>query len=166
MLLRIPRAYWKAFGVVFTSVVAPLGIRHLDDTGHETSPAEPIPAETALVTSPVLSPATTRIVAQGTGSTPEAAFQNAIDTALQHAIVAEVSSADWSWHGQIYLASLRRNGDGILRGWRELSGVSERHLTGRVFRSEVAVEVDGEALRKRLKQTRSVNPSPAPHAVK
>ncbi|OWK35875.1 hypothetical protein FRUB_08438 [Fimbriiglobus ruber] len=89
-------------------------------------------------------------MARGSGPNAEAAFQNAIDAAMQQAIAAEVSAADWSRHGQTYLALLRRNGNGILRGWRELSSVSERHLSGRVFRSEVAVEVDGEALRERL----------------
>jgi len=141
MSLKIPPTYWKVIGVMFTSIVAPISIRHIDDI-HEISTKPP-------VTPQQLTPAT-RIVAHGSGASPEAAFQNAIDAALQEAIVAQVSAADWKRYGQTYLTSLRHNGNGILRGWRELSSMPERNVIGRIYRSEVAVEVDEKVLRERL----------------
>jgi hypothetical protein len=150
MLRKVPPVVWKILGVLFTSVLAPVGIRHLDDTSPEPTPAEPIPALTSVVPLQELSPSTTRILAKGSGSTPEAAFQNAIDDALRQAVAAEVSAIDWQWHSQTYLASLRQNGTGVLRSWHEVSSVSEHHPLGRVFHSEVAVDVDLEALREHL----------------
>lgn len=110
--------------------------------------ASPVPAQ-ALV------PATARVRAKGSGPTPEAAFQSALDAALHQAVAAEVSAADWQRYGRDYLASLRQNGTGVLRGWHEVASGSEWRLAGRVFHSEVAVEVDVNALRERL---RSVGP--------
>ncbi|WP_143393273.1 hypothetical protein [Fimbriiglobus ruber] len=154
MWITIPRSYWKAFGVVFTTILAPLSVHQL--VGGDDNPSqEPRIAETSVVTSQELTPSTTRIVARGSGSTPEAAFQNAIEAAMQQSIAAEVSTEDWNLHGQKYLTLLRHNGNGILRGWRELSGSSERHLSGRLYHSDVAVEVDGEALRERLHLARN-----------
>lgn len=151
MTITISRSHWKAVGLIFTSLVAPLTIKYMD------SPAEaaaPVPAPTPVAVLPELVPATTRVVATGSGPTPEAAFQNAVDSALQQSAAAEVSTADWGRYGPTYLASLRRNGGGVLRGWRELSSVGERHLTGRVYKSEVVVDVDGVALRDRLRQAK------------
>jgi len=89
----------------------------------------------------------------GIGPTPGTAFQSAVDAALQRAVSAEVSAADWQQHGPAYLAALRQNGAGVLRGWHEVSNSSERRLTGRVFHSEVSVEVDVATLRERLRAT-------------
>ena len=150
MFSKIPATYWKVLGVVFTSILAPLGLRHFDDTSSEKPVPDSNSQPAPIVAAQELSPGATRIVAHGAGSNAEAAFQNAIDSALQQAIAAELSATDWNKHGQSYLTTLRRNGDGILRGWREVSSTSEHHLTGRVFHSEVSVEVDVKALRALL----------------
>lgn len=151
MTITISRSHWKAVGLVFTSLVAPLTIKYMDGGPAEAAaPVAPVPAAVL----PELTPATTRVVATGSGPTPEAAFQNAVDAALQQSAAAEVSTADWGRYGPTYLASLRRNGGGVLRGWRELSSVTERHLTGRVYKSEVVVDVDAAALRDRLRLTK------------
>ena len=150
MFSKVPVTYWKVLGVVFTSILAPLGLRHLDNASSDKPAPDSNSQPAAIVAGQELSPGATRIVAHGTGSNAEAAFQNAIESALQQAIAAELTSAEWNKHGQSYLTILRRNGDGILRGWREVSSTSEHHLTGRVFHSEVSVEVDVKALRELL----------------
>jgi hypothetical protein len=153
MTITISRTFCKVAGVVFTGFFAPLGVKLIDSNWNTTTPAtaELPPVVAPLDPPPAPTPGTTRVVAQGTGPTAEAAFQNAIDTALQQTVAAEVSAAEWGRYGPYYLASVRRNGAGLLRGWRELSNVGERHLTGRVYRSEVAVDVNATALRERLR---------------
>ena len=150
MFIKLPPVCWKILGILFTSILAPVGIRHLDSVGQEPTPAEAL--LTSAMTAPLqkVDPSATRIVAKGSGSTPEIAFQNAMNAALHQAVAAEVSALDWRQHNQAYLASLRQNGTGVLHGWQEVSSTSEHHLTGRVFHSEVAVEVDIAALRTRL----------------
>ncbi len=150
MLAKIPPTYWKVLGVAFTSIIAPVGIRHFDDIGHDPPPAEIISAVATDPTPALPAPAAARILAKGNGPTPDAAFQNAIESALHQAITAEVSAADWRQHSQAYLASVRHNGTGVIRGWHEVSNSSERHLTGRQYQSQVTVDVDVEALRLHL----------------
>jgi hypothetical protein len=145
MFSKVSPTCWKVLGVAFTSILAPVGIRHFDDVGHEAPAAEKASATACQKTAP------TRILAKGGGASSEAAFQNALDSALHLAIVAEVGAADWKLHSQTYLSALRENGTGVLSGWHEVSSSSERHLTGRVFYSEVSVEVNIEVLRERLR---------------
>lgn len=159
------RSYWKVVGVIFTSVVAPLAVKYLDVSGSEPATPEPVPAVVPAEPPVELSANTTRVVGKGTGATPEAAFQSAVDAALQQSVASEVSAADWGRNGPQYLASLRRNGGGVLRGWRELSSVGERHLTGKVYRSEVAVDVDAAALRERLRPAGRLTPPTPPVAT-
>jgi hypothetical protein len=147
MFTKVSPVCWKVLGVAFTSILAPVGIRHLDDLGQQNTSDKVTACQKA---------APTRILAKGTGSTSEAAFQNALDNALHLAIVAEVGAAEWKLNSEIYLASLRQNGTGILSGWHEVSNSSERHLTGRVFQSEVSVEVNVEILRERLRNVNHV----------
>jgi hypothetical protein len=141
----------KILAVLFASVLAPLGVRHFDSASRELSPPGSPPAVTPAGPASAPVPTTTRIRAKGNGPTPEAAFQSAFDDALRQAAAAEVSAADWQRHGRDYLASLRQNGTGVVRNWREVSSGSERRLVGRVFHSEVSVEVDAQALRERLR---------------
>jgi len=83
-----------------------------------------------------------------------------VNAALRQAVAAAVSAADWRARGPAYLASLRLDGAGVLRGWKQVAASSERHLAGRVYHADVSVEVDVAALRERLS---SVNPAaPAP----
>jgi hypothetical protein len=150
MSIKVPMNVWKILGVAFTSILAPVGIRHLDDQQKQACPAE-VPVATQTAQYEELPPSETRIRAKGSGSTSEAAFQSAIDAALRQAVAAEVSAADWNLHSQAYLSTLRQNGTGVLRGWQEISTSNEWHVTGRTHHSEVTVEVDIEALRESLK---------------
>jgi hypothetical protein len=155
MFVKFAPVSWKILPVLFTSIAAPLSVQQISSNLNSASTSEVIftepPAE------PVSSslPASIRVVAHGTGLTPDAAFQNALEAAMQQAMMAEVSTSEWAQHGRVYLALIRHNGNGLLRGWREISSGSERHLTGRTYKSEVAIELDGEALRERLHLARS-----------
>jgi hypothetical protein len=141
----------KILAVLFAGVLAPLGIRHFDAAGRDPSPSATPSVVTPTAPAQPLAPATTRVRAKGSGPTPEAAFQNALDAALHQAVAAEVRGDEWQRHGRDYLAALRQNGTGVVRGWQEVSSASERRLVGRVFHSEVSVEVDVNALRERLR---------------
>ena len=147
---KVPPACWTILGILFTSILAPVGVQHFDDARRESPPVESPPAIPSVAPLQNLAPSVSRIRAKGTGSTAEAAFQSAMDAALQQAVATEVSAADWRLNGPTYLASLRQDGTGVVRGWHEVSSSSERRLTGRVFQSEVVVEVDVKALRARL----------------
>ena len=149
MTITVSRSNWKFFTVVFTSLVAPVGVHFFTDSAPE-APAAVTASEPAFVTADEPACGTTRVIAQGTGSTPAAAFQDALDAALKRSIAAEISAADWARHGPAYVAAVRQDGKGVVRSWRELSCVSERHLFGKSYRSEVSVDVDGDALRDRL----------------
>ena len=151
MSSKSPPLHRKILVALFASVLAPLGLRHFDSTGREPSPSGSPPAVTPAAPDTAPAPATTRVRAKGNGPTPEAAFQSALDDALRRAVAAEVSAADWQQHGRDYLAALRQNGAGVVRGWHETSRGSERRLVGRVFSSEVVIEVDAKALRERLR---------------
>ena len=153
MLTKVSPTCWTVLGILLTSILAPIGSRQYDDAGRERPPAESGPAAPAAAVPQDRPPATTRVRATGTGPTPEAAFQVAVDAALHQVVAAEVSAAEWHQHGRDYLASLRRDGTGVLRGWHEVSSSLERRLTGRVYHSEVLVEVDVPALRARLRST-------------
>lgn len=161
MPAKVPPLCRKVLAVLCASVLAPLGVRYFDFTGRDLSPPGSPPAVTPAAPAQAPAPATTRVRAKGSGATPEAAFQSALDDALRQAAAAEVSAADWQRYGRDYLAALRQNGTGVVRGWREVSSGSERRLVGRVFHSEVVIEVDVQALRERLRlvspvtQTRS-----------
>jgi hypothetical protein len=150
MTITISRSHLKVLGVVFTSLVAPVGVHVLTADGPEGPAASPAPEPAFFVADEPACGAATRVVAQGTGSTPAAAFQDALDAALKRSIAAEVSAADWARHGPAFVTAVRQEGKGVVRGWRELSCVPERHLFGKSYRSEVSVEVDVEALRDRL----------------
>ena len=156
MLTKVSPTCWTVLGILLTAILAPAGVRQYDAADRERPPAESGPAASSAAPPQDRRPSITRVRATGTGPTPEAAFQVAMDAALRQAVAAEVSAADWHQHGRDYLASLRRDGTGVLRGWHELSSSSERHLTGRVYRCEVAVEVDAGALRERLNPARPV----------
>ncbi|MBN9119950.1 MAG: hypothetical protein J0I06_12440, partial [Planctomycetes bacterium] len=114
-------------------------------------PPGPAPAATPAAHVQAPAPSTARVRAKGTGPTPEVAFRTALDDALRQAVATEVSAADWQRHGRDYLAALRQDGTGVVRGWQEVSSGSERRLVGRVFYSEVAVEVDLNVLQERLR---------------
>jgi hypothetical protein len=148
MLSKVPPTCWKVLGVAFTSILAPVGIRHLD-----TVPPEPAAVAKSTATGPCPKSAfpATRVLANGTGSTAEAAFQNALEDALRLAIVAEVGPGEWRLHCRSYLSSVRENGTGVLSGWREVSTSCEDGPEGSVFHSEVSVEVNVGALRERLR---------------
>jgi hypothetical protein len=148
MPFKNPRAYWKIAGVLFTSVVAPLGVRQIGPSDHAPIVIESAPLATTLTFPEEQSNLAARVLARGDGPSPEDAFQNAIDLAVRQVVEAEIDPREWSRRGPAYLASVRRGGTSVLRGWRELSATSERHLTGRAYHSEVAVEVDGAALRQ------------------
>ena len=148
MLLRLPPAFWKVFGVLFTAIIAPISVKHFEEfyeASKSSTPAEHVTAPSART--PVI-----RITAQGSGSTPEAAFQNAIATAIQEAIIAEVNVFDWKRNWLAYLKAIRP--DGIAKTSQELSCVSNGQILGRVFRSQVIVEMDGDVLRQRIQQVR------------
>jgi hypothetical protein len=155
MFAKITRTHWKVAAALFSGVIAPLGVRVVEAT-LRSEPPRPAPhaAAGAYQVPPVCElpsrPDATQIVVQGTGSTPDEAFHNAVDAAVRHAVAAQVDAATWRLYGPALLESVRRDGTGIIRGWRELSSTPERHLTGKVYRSEVAVDVDGGALRERL----------------
>ncbi len=79
MLAKISPTYWKVLGVAFTSIIAPVGIRHFDDPGRDPPPAEAIPAVSPELLLKELAPTSSRILAKGSGPTPEAAFQSAVE---------------------------------------------------------------------------------------
>ncbi len=151
MLPKVPAAWWTVIGVLCAGFLAPVGVRHSGDAGRETPPAGAIPAVLSAAPLSEAPPPAARVRAKGTGPTPAAAFQRALDAAQHEAIAAEVSGADWGRHGPAYRAALRRNGAGVVRGWQEVSSGSERRLTGRVYQSEVEVEFDVNVLRERLR---------------
>ncbi|HEX4613724.1 MAG TPA: hypothetical protein VH092_36415 [Urbifossiella sp.] len=150
MFVKFVPVSWKVLAVLFTSIAAPLSVQQISGNLNPAPASEVVFTEPPAEPAPATLPATIRVVAQGSGLTPDAAFQNALETAMQQAMMAEVSTSEWALHGRVYLALIRHNGNGLLRGWRELSSGSERHLTGRTYKSEVAIELDGEALRERL----------------
>jgi hypothetical protein len=150
MTITISKTYLKVIGVLFTSLVAPLGVHLLTDDNRDVATLSAVP-ESSIALPDELAPGTTRVVVQGTGPTPDAAFQGALDAALKRCIAAELDSAEWAARGQTLLAALRHDGKGVLRGWRELSTGSERHFANKIYRSEVSVDVDVDALRERLR---------------
>ena len=152
MLTKVSPTCWTVLGILLTAILAPAGVRQYDGTGREP-PAESGPTVPSAAVPQDRPPSTTRVRATGTGPTPEAAFQSAVDAALRQAVAAEVSAAKWHQHGRDYLAALRLDGTGVVRGWHEVSSSLERRFTGRVYHSEVLVEVDVPALRARLRST-------------
>lgn len=154
MFAKLSRTHWKLVAALFSGVIAPLGVRVVESAlrGEPATPSALVSASNYVAPAVELTPlpAATQVVVQGTGPTADDAFHNAVDTAVRHAVAAQVDSATWKQHGPEFMQSVRRDGTGIIRGWRELSNTTERRLTGKVYRSEVAVEVDGEALRERL----------------
>lgn len=155
MFAKITRTHWKIVAALFSGVIAPLGVRIVEASfrgdsvrtaSHESTSAYLAPP----ACEPPSNAGATQVVVQGTGPTAEEAFQNAIDSAVRHAVAAQVDAATWKLHGPMLLESVRRDGTGIVRGWRELSNAPERRLTGKVYHSEVSVELDTDALRERI----------------
>src|SRR5688500_889084 len=107
---KAPTICRKALAVLFASVLAPPGLRHFDFAGHEPSPSGSSPAVIPSAPAQTPAPSVARVRAKGSGPTPEAAFQTALNDALRQAVAAGVSAADWQRHGGDYLASLRQNG--------------------------------------------------------
>lgn len=170
----------KIIAVLFTSLVAPVLVHVIVQNGttpaskpcfcdqkaakqeevaqSSHSCAVPLaptnPVEQASLASPPpmqLTPEITRIVVQGVGRTPADASQNALRTAVQTALAAQVGPDTWTRSGQLLFEHILRNSEGIILGWKELRASREWKLRGTVHHAEVAVEVNMSLLAQRLR---------------
>jgi hypothetical protein len=124
-------------------------VKHVEELYEAAKP----PLVTTSADASKLTP-TIRIVAMGNGSTPEAALQNAIDSALLDAVTSEVNVFDWKQNRLSYLKVIRNDGTGLVKAWQELSCVSNSRFLGSAFRSQAVVDVDRDVLLERLQQVR------------
>lgn len=83
-----------------------------------------------------------QVIAQGTGHTPEEAFQQAVRTALSKALAAQVDVDTWSRSGPLLADDAVRNADRIIRGCRSLGATKQWKLGGSVHHTEVAIDMD------------------------
>jgi len=92
----------------------------------------------------------TRVIARGVGSTPEEALQDALRAALRQAVAARADGGGWARGSLAPWEDTGRDG-GLVLGWRELRATKEWRLRGALYHTEVAVDVDRNALAERLR---------------
>ena len=112
------------------------------------APKERMPEEPAEIT---------QVIVKGVGKTPQEALHDALRTALSQALASQVESAAWARHGQALFEDALRNNTGLILGWRELGTSRQWKLGGALHHMEVAVEINRQALRKRLRALHRVS---------
>jgi len=87
---------------------------------------------------------------QGTGRTPDEAFQQALRTALYKVVVAEFGADCWTQRGQAIFEAAWHNAAGIVRTWKTLDVTMARQSSGLLYHATAAIEVDRRSLLARL----------------
>jgi hypothetical protein len=150
-MAKASRLLGSLFTLFFTSVLAPVLIHALSEAcdgtagaGHaripQAAPAAAAPAATGEE----------RVVAEGTGATPEEAWYDAQRAALGTAVTPMVDARTWAREYPLIWAALRRDQGRLITRCEDLGAVRERE----VWRRGVVVFVARAAVAATLKAAR------------
>lgn len=139
----------KFVAVLFTSVVAPVLVNLAVRSTPEAAKSPSVPA---FAHSPIGRPAqSVRFIVSGFGRTPDAALQDAMHTALRQALASLVDANTWARYDSILCASILKDMDGLLLGWKDLGVRKEWRAWKLVYHKEAVVEVNLTTLADRLR---------------
>jgi hypothetical protein len=141
----------KAAAAVFSAVLAPIGVfvatQQLSKTDSPPAPAEK-PAAPPRPARPPADPA--QVVAEGTGTTPDAALAEAHRNAVREVATRAVPPADRN-RADRAIDRVAADGDALVRRSEEIGSVRERVMGRTVYWKKVRATVDHKALTDRLR---------------